>query len=193
MDVEITKDPYVDDPDPKKRITVGLIHAITVLYREGSLVSCLKLLMSAIDTLAYLDSKDGRTSGKRFCDWLDKYANLSKAGITLEELYQHRCALLHTTTLDSDAVKKGTVCRLIPYKKPAFPLPIDKTSSEWMRNSKFFEIIDLVMAIGDAVEKYCDMLEKDPVALTRFNKNWNNFFMFDRPAVRVTLKDQKNP
>ena len=192
MKLEITQDPYMNDPDPKKRIDVGLFRAITVLYREGWFVSCLKLLVSAIDTFACLDSKNGRTSKKRFCDWLDTYADLSKAGITPEELYQHRCALLHTTTLDSDAVKQRTVHRLIPYKKPASPRLIDKTSSEWMQNSKFFEIIDLVMAIGDGVDEYCDMLEKDPVALARFNKNWENF-VFDRPAIRVKPKNRENP
>ena len=184
MSLRMTKNPAAFSPDPRKRLAHGLFHAIGVVLSCGCMVSALKLLLSAVDTLAALDSNDGTTSRKRFRNWLDTYADLSHAGVTAEEVYSLRCSLLHTTTLESKSVRASKCAMLIPYKRPADPALL-KTSS----NQKPFEIGDLVDAITEGADGYCATLDSDPNARKRFDANAAKF-VFDFFSFTVERTNQ---
>jgi hypothetical protein len=84
--------------------------AIRLLYNAGHYVSAAKLLMSFLDTVAYIEYGDRPGN---FIPWLTEYASLAALGITPEELWEFRNGLLHMTNLDSRKVRKGDVARLI--------------------------------------------------------------------------------
>jgi hypothetical protein len=84
--------------------------AIRLLFNAGHIVSSAKLLMSFIDTVAFVEFGD--VSGN-FVSWLDNYAQLAPVGITSTELWEYRNGLLHMTNISSRAVVKGKVAPLI--------------------------------------------------------------------------------
>ena len=95
----------------------GLLNAdffqpVRILFQNQRYVSAAKLLVVAIDSISYIEHGD--VSGA-FVKWLDKYADLSKLGITAEELWEHRNSLLHMSSLESRKVRSGHVRKLVAY------------------------------------------------------------------------------
>lgn len=78
--------------------------AIKLLHQNRHYVSAMKLLVSFIDTLAYLEYGD--TYGN-FCRWMARYAQLESVGVTPEALWEFRNSLLHMTTPFSRKVASG--------------------------------------------------------------------------------------
>lgn len=87
--------------------------AIKKLYSERHFTSALKLLVCFVDTLAYLGT--GVSSGASFKKWLLDYVDLNTVGITPDELWEHRNALLHMTNIESRKVVRGSVKELVPF------------------------------------------------------------------------------
>ena len=87
--------------------------AIKICYNSGYYTSATKLLMCFIDTISYISF--GTSSGKSFQEYLDRYCDLKKVGITSLELWEHRNGILHMTNLESRKITKGEVKRLISY------------------------------------------------------------------------------
>ena len=83
--------------------------AIKLLYKHEHYVAAMKLVVSFIDTLAYLEYGD---VAKNFDNWLSTFANLTPVGITTEELWELRNSLLHMTNPMSRKVLSGKVTRL---------------------------------------------------------------------------------
>jgi len=95
----------------------GLLNAdffqpIRILFQARHFVSATKLLVVAIDSVAYIEYGD--TPGS-FNKWLATYANLGKLGITPEELWEQRNSLLHMSNLNSRKVQAGLVRPLVIY------------------------------------------------------------------------------
>jgi hypothetical protein len=75
-----------------------------LLFNQKHYISSFKLLVSLIDTIAYLEYGDVK---RNFQQWLDTYSEISKVEITSDEVYQLRNSLLHMTNLNSrDVLKK---------------------------------------------------------------------------------------
>lgn len=87
------------------------ISAIQVLVDNGKYISALKLIMSMLDTFAYLEYGDEKGV---FTNWLDSFCNLSALKVTSEELWELRSSLLHMTNLRSRKVRSGAVYSLVP-------------------------------------------------------------------------------
>ncbi|MGX9190422.1 hypothetical protein [Stenotrophomonas sp. Ker107b] len=85
--------------------------SIKLTFNAGLYVSSMKLLLSCIDSLAYLDYGDVRDPPS-FVRWLRDYADLSALGITAEELWELRNGLLHMTNINSSRVKNNAVRRI---------------------------------------------------------------------------------
>lgn len=66
--------------------------AIKALFNCGLYVSCAKLLMSCIDTLAFVEFGD---MPGNFSKWLDAYVDLAALNITSEELWEFRNSVVH--------------------------------------------------------------------------------------------------
>lgn len=86
--------------------------AIKLLFNAGHHVSSAKLLMSCIDTLAFVEHGDVRGN---FTDWLDTYVNLKPIGIGAVEVWEFRNSVLHMTNLASRQVLAGKVSSIAPY------------------------------------------------------------------------------
>jgi hypothetical protein len=92
------------------------IDAIKLLYEHNHYVSAMKLLVSFIDSAAFLDLGDVQGN---FANWLSRYANLTPVGITPNELWEFRNSLLHMTNPQSRNVLVGKTAPLSFHFDPA--------------------------------------------------------------------------
>ena len=107
--------------------------AIKLLYNTRHFVSAAKLLMSFLDTVAFVDLGDPRGT---FLPWLAAYADLAPLGVTAKELWEFRNGLLHMTNLSSRAVIAGLTSPLILFCGTGDP-PIASRNPE---NAKYLDL-----------------------------------------------------
>jgi hypothetical protein len=129
-------------------------NAIRLLYNAEHYVSATKLLLSFIDTLAYLEFGDTRDAFKK---WLHAYAALTELHLTPEELWELRNALLHLTSLESRKVRAGAVSRLVPYV--AHPQRGVKSPYP---GAKLVNLSLLLPLIAQAAQAFCTAACSDP-------------------------------
>jgi hypothetical protein len=120
------------------------IEAIKLLYEHRYYVSAMKLLMSFVDSAAYLDLGD--VAGN-FVTWLSKYAVLTAVGVTPDELWELRNSLLHMTNPYSRKVLAG--------KTPPLSFHFDPTAQKVRvdggSGTKMFSFEALYNAVIEAV------------------------------------------
>ena len=85
--------------------------AMKLLWNNQKYISTLKLMLSMIDTVGYIEFGD---QGNCLVDWLNQYADMNQSGVTAEEMWELRNSLLHMSNLDSRRNRAGTVQRLLP-------------------------------------------------------------------------------
>jgi hypothetical protein len=138
--------------------------AIKITFNAKLHVSAMKLLLSAIDSLAHIEFGDD--NGNVFIKWMDAYADLKPLGITAEELWELRNGLLHMTNLDSRAVGRKKVRRISLHSgaKPFY-------ESDGIHYFSFYE---LLMEIGRShvrwLETYNHDLRKRVDFVNRYDK-----------------------
>ncbi|MFZ3018872.1 MAG: hypothetical protein WA056_10490 [Gallionella sp.] len=150
----------------------GLINAdffqpVRILYQNQYYVSAVKLLVIAIDSIAFVEFGD--VNGENFfVKWLNTYADLSTVGITSDELWEHRNSLLHMSNLDSRKVQSGKIRRLIPY---VGEIPPDVALDE--AKTGYYSLQKLIYAIAQACGKwsktYDDKREKTHSFVDRYD------------------------
>jgi hypothetical protein len=138
--------------------------AIKITFNAKLHVSAMKLLLSAIDSLAYIEFGEGKANV--FVAWMDAYADLSPLGITSDELWELRNGLLHMTNLDSRAVNKKKV-RRISFHDGAKPF--------YQRDGiHYFGFHELLMEVGKAhvrwLETYNVNFEKRVEFVSRYDQ-----------------------
>jgi len=141
---------YVTDGqfDLPRLINGDYFVAIKLLYNARTFVSCAKLLMSFIDTVAFIDAGDVPDA---FILWLKTYADLAPLGISPKELWEFRNGLVHMTNLRSRAVASGRTVPLIFYVgSPSQPLPPNPGGA------KYFNLKALLDAIALAVSRWIE-------------------------------------
>jgi hypothetical protein len=174
---------YVEDGqfDIPRLINDDYFSAIKLLFNAGHFVSAAKLLMSFLDTVAFIDLGDVRGN---FSEWLDLYADLNPLGITSKELWEFRNGLLHMTNLRSRAIASGVVAPLIFYVgSPKVPIP------ESRDGSKFFSLKLLIDATAAAVERWIKTYNVMPQKLAAFISRYDltvsdsrvAYMSFDQP------------
>jgi hypothetical protein len=139
--------------------------AIRLLHNAKHLVSAGKLLLSFIDTAAYLDMGDVRGN---FAQWLSKYADLSEAGVSPEELWEYRNSLLHMTNINSRAVQQGRVAPLIMFTGGPRGLKRQGTHGE-----KYFNFRVLLEAVAEAVGKWIATYNTEPEKFAEFVERYD--------------------
>lgn len=143
-----------------------------MLYNNGHYVSALKLLMSFIDTVSYLEFGD---IAKSFQQWLDKYVDLNSIKVTSTELWEMRNSILHMTNSDSRKVLKGEVHRLMFYVGTLKKGLSDKTDE-----AKYFELINLITIISDGIQQWAKTYNINPSKFTDFVNRYNRIFSDSR-------------
>jgi hypothetical protein len=142
------------------------IEAIKLLYEHKHYVSAMKLLVSFIDSAAYLDLGDRQGN---FAAWLSKYANLTPVGITPGELWEFRNSLLDMTNPQSRKVLAGQV--------PPLSFQFDRASQQVRvdggTGTKMFSFEALynavIEAIGPWTKAYSGNLAKQLEFIKRYD------------------------
>ena len=139
--------------------------AINLLYNAGKFVSCTKLLMSFIDTIAFIDTGDVPDA---FVLWLSTYADLAPLGISPRELWEFRNGLVHMTNLRSRAVASGRTVPLIFYVgSPSQPLPPNPSGAKYLNLKALLDAIAL--AVSRWIETYNNNREKFVDFVSRYD------------------------
>ena len=164
-------------PDYLEKYTKGnyfhlteLIHddyfiAIRLLFNSKLYVSCTKLLMSCIDTISYVEYGD--TSGN-FILWLNTYTDLTSQGITPDELWEYRNAVLHMTSLTSRKVLAGKVSSIVPYA--GGPETLSQADD---KSIKKFNIHTLIENISLGIEKWATSYASDRDKILKFIERYD--------------------
>ncbi|MCA8224796.1 hypothetical protein LGM69_25305 [Burkholderia multivorans] len=160
----------------------GLIHddyfkAIRLLYNNGHYISCLKLLMSFLDTVAYVEfGERGRGETSVFIDWLRTFADPTPAGATPEELWKLRNSLLHMSNLESRKVAAGKVARLTPYVgAQQYPPSTDPMM-------KYVNTFGLIEAVAAAIARWITSYNDHPEKMRTFVERYDRVVSDDRQA-----------
>lgn len=138
---------------------------IRVLFNANLYVSCAKLLMSCIDTLAFVEYGD--TPGN-FTKWIDTYVDLSPHGITSEELWEFRNSVLHMTNLSSRKVISGKVSPIVPYVGGPDTMPETKPNMP-----KPFNLYGLIKTIGKGIGEWGEAYNANPDKLIKFIERYD--------------------
>lgn len=141
--------------------------AIRLTYNGGQFVSCLKLLLSAVDSIAFLEFGD-IPHKNIFKDWLTTFCDFSRLNITEDELWEYRNSLLHMTNANSRKVARELVKRLKFYVSGE-----DKPDMLGDVQSNYFNIKSLIQVISDGIDKWAVSFDKDkdkfPAFLDRYD------------------------
>lgn len=140
-------------------------HPVRILFQDQHYVSATKLLVVAVDSIAYVEYDDVPSA---FVKWLDQYADLSKLRISAEELWEHRNSLLHMSNLDSRKVRSGSVRRLVAY---VGEIP-DKVRLDQSLTG-YYNLQQLIFEFGFACGRWIETYDKDRSKIDSFVKRYD--------------------
>lgn len=135
---------YIQDGafDVPRLIHDDFFVAIKLCFNNKKYISCTKLLMSFIDTMGFVEFGNDASA---FIKWLKKYVDLSKLNLTAEELWEHRNALLHMSTLESRKIEKGLSPILVAYIGNPILVPKPPPGEKW------YDLHGLLMEIKEGI------------------------------------------
>lgn len=141
------------------------LKASKLLYQNGLYVSALKLLLSAIDSFAFLEYGDSQNIFKK---WIDIYCTIDPIGINSDELWEYRNSLPHMTNNKSRKVLNNLVAPISFYvtsRNDFIP-----TSGG---NLKYFNLIKLIQVITNGIVVWIDSFDKNPEKIELFFKRYD--------------------
>ena len=138
------------------------VKPIHLLFNNKHYLSSIKLLMSFIDTLGYLEFG---AATKTFPKWLDKYCDLTSLKITSSELYELRHSLLHMTNLNSHKVMQGKERRI------SYSIAPRGTPTRTHSGIIFFNYVDFIPIFEAAMNKW--IATYDSEKLTTFVERYD--------------------
>ncbi len=141
--------------------------AIRLTYNEGYYVSCLKLILSAIDTMAFLEFGD-IAHKNIFIEWLDTYCELSRINIKQTELWEYRNSLLHMTNAYSRKVTQEYVKQLKFYVSNS-----DKPDIIGDVQSNYFNIKSLIETVSVGIGKWAESFNSDKDKIEGFLERYD--------------------
>ncbi|MEA9770774.1 hypothetical protein VDF71_05520 [Xanthomonas campestris pv. raphani] len=150
--------------------------AIRLTYQNGLFVSSMKLLLSCIDSLAYVEYGDLREPPS-FVRWLNAYADLQPLGIIPEELWELRNGLLHMTNLNSTNVRKNSI-RRISFRVGQSGTVLPDTGSIY-----FFEFRSLIDAVAQAIGRWGNSYSVDREKIHKFVERYDETVSDGRLAI----------
>lgn len=160
-----------------KLINDDYFSAIKLLFNAKHMASAAKLLMSCIDTMAYVEYGD---TPRNFANWLDAYVDLSSLGITSAELWEFRNSIIHMTNLSSRAVLSGKVSTIMPY------IGSDSLAKRaHSLNMKPFNLYALILAIAAGIGKWAATYNHDRDKFINFIERYDTMISDSRQAEFV--------
>lgn len=133
-----------------------------LLLDEKLILPILILLYASIDISAYVwAGGDDNKAGERFKKFAEKYIIKHILELTSEDMWGARCAILHTSTPESTASKKGPA-RQILYSWSSSEIETSKKIiAEETHKYVATSIEDLLKAFASAIDEFLSDLEKD--------------------------------
>lgn len=154
---------------------------IRTLFNAKLYVSCSKLLMSCVDTLAFVEYGD--VSGN-FSKWVAAYVDLQPLGISADELWEFRNSVLHMTNLSSRKVIAGKVSPIMPCVGSAgFIMPLAGSNAP-----KPFDLFGLIKAVGHGIGKWGEGYNTDRDKLLKFIERYDSTISDSRVVKLSTVE-----
>jgi len=122
-------------------------------FNAGLYVSSMKLLLSCIDSISYIEYGNDRGA---FVKWLKNYAKLESLAISAEELWELRNGILHMTNLNSEKVQKNKI-RRISFKVSDHKKENDNKAGD----IHYFNFHKLIHAFADSLESWLKTYNND--------------------------------
>lgn len=138
--------------------------AIKLTYNQRHYVSSLKLLLSCIDSISYIEFGDQPAA---FISWLKCYGDLAPVGITPEELWELRNGVLHMTNLNSRKVTLGKVRRI------SIRIGGEAETDTDTDGIYYFEFYSLIQAFAAALEKWLVSYEAERGKFAKFVERYD--------------------
>jgi hypothetical protein len=139
--------------------------AIRLCFNHRHYVSCMKLIASFIDTVAFLEFGD--TPGN-FIRWLEAYAELKPLNVTANQLWELRNSLLHMSNLDSRRVLTGREKRI------SFCVAVSGYVSPPDDEIQYFNLFDLITVLAEGLSNWIHSVNNDqdkfPVFVERYDR-----------------------
>ena len=139
--------------------------AIRLCFNHRQYVSCMKLIASFIDTMAFLEYGDTKDS---FIRWLDAFADLQRLGVSARQLWEFRNSILHMSNLDSRKVLAGKEARI------SFCVAPKGSVSKEDPETQYFNLPDLIEVLWEALSKWFQFMntsrEHFPTFIERYDR-----------------------
>lgn len=149
--------------------------AIRLCFNHRQYVSCMKLIASFIDTMAFLEYGDTKDS---FVRWLDAFADLQRLGISARQLWEFRNSILHMSNLDSRKVLAGKEKRI------SFCVGPKGSVSEGDSETQYFNLTDSIEVLWEALSKWFQSLNDNREKFPKFIERYDRVVSDARLAVR---------
>ena len=156
------------------------LKAIKLLFNNHHYVSCMKLFVSLIDTMAFIEFGDMRDN---FVKWLNDFANLNKVGITPSQLWELRNSILHMSNLDSRKVLNGSEKRISFCVAESGYVPEDDLEIQ------YFNLTDFIRVISEALSVWSSSYNDNPIKRTAFIERYDRIISDDRYVMAERSKD----
>lgn len=141
-----------------------MLSAARRCLEERQILPCLTLLYAGIDVMASLDAAPGEKVNVYFKRWVETYLlPLTTWKCTAVDLYGARCAVVHTSTPDSDLSKRGAAKVIYYAHSGADAAKLEEVNSDFSRNAECLEVSEMITSFYDAILKYMVEVEGDPV------------------------------
>jgi hypothetical protein len=165
-----------------KLINDDYYSAIKMLFNSRHLVSAAKLLMSCIDTLAFVEFGDKRGN---FTQWIDAFVKLETVGITSSELWEFRNSIVHMTNLSSRAVRSGKVSPIMPY------IGSDQLATTvGSMTPRPFNLLTLLKAVGIGIGVWSETFNSDREKFIHFVERYDSIISDSRMAEFREIEDE---
>jgi len=155
---------------------------VRILFNAKHYVSASKLLVVAIDSVSYVEYGDIQEN--TFIKWLNTYSDINNLGITATELWEHRNALLHMSSLNSRKVANGKVRALVSYVGELHPnveLDTEKTG--------YYSLYGLIQVFGQACSKWSLTYDQDRSKINLFVERYD-LIASDARMMHIEYSDQ---
>lgn len=155
-----------DGIDIPQLIHDDYFQAIKLTFNAGLHLSSMKLLLSCIDSVAYIEF--GNDKSTPFVDWLDTYADLKPLEINAAELWELRNGILHMSNISSRKVRTNKV-RRISFRTGG-PPDYPKLGSDGIF---YFDFYGLILVYADAIGRWIATYNKDRSKFAKFVERYD--------------------
>lgn len=152
--------------------------AIRLLFNHRQYVSCMKLIASFIDTMAFLEYGDTKDS---FMCWLDAFADLKRLEVSARQLWELRSSILHMSNLDSRKVLAGKEKRI------SFCVAPKGSVSKEDPETQYFNLPDLIEVLWEALSKCFQFLNTNRENFPKFIERYDRVISDARLASHAKM------